>query len=89
MKSKVFSVDLYNAPEYQSIGIYRTNGMPNGGKLRTYLATSPRLIRLLRAMVNASTRVPCCTYEGQRTSIWTINGVVSQMREARSALDAS
>jgi len=89
MKSKVFSVSIYHQPSYDSVGIFRTDGRPDGGDLRFYDLTVPRLIRLLRAMVNVSKETPCHTFGGNMGNSWYIPGVVEQMREARAALAAA
>ena len=82
MKSRVFSVDIVNHPDRQLASIYRTDGTAHGGGLRFYDLTPSRLIRLLRAMVNISTRTPCYTHEYGFISTWWISGIVEQMYAA-------
>ena len=89
MKSKVFSIDFHTNGERHTVGIYRTSGKRYGGGLRFYSPTAPSLIRLLRAMVNVSIRVPCYTRETDRSSTWTVANVVSEMYAAEAALKAS
>ena len=89
VKSKVFSIDIINKPDFQQVWFYRTNGRSDGGGLRMYTLTVSRLIRLLRAMVNTSTKFQCNTYTGPRTSSWWVAGVVEKAYAAEAALQAS
>jgi len=89
MKSKVFSIGIHNDPLYPEIWIYRTDGKDHGGGLRFYTLTVPRLIRVLRAMVNVSTAHRCYTSRLSRIDHWTIAGVVEQMYAAQDAIAAA
>jgi len=86
MKSKVFSISIHNYPDRQVVSVYRTIGRIPGGGVKFYRLTVPRLIRLLRVMVNVSTRTQCYTYENENTSTWTIAAVVPEMYAAQAAL---
>ena len=89
MKSKVFSISLHNRTDSPTVAIYRTNGRVDGGGLKFYTLTVPRLIRLLQAMVNRSIQEKCYTWTGSAVSTWTIAGVVEQMYAAQAALAAA
>jgi len=89
MKSKVFSISIHNYPDRQVASVYRTLGRIPGGGVKFYQLTVPRLIRLLRVMVNVSTTVRCYTHDTENTSTWTIGAVVPEMYAAQAALAAS
>ena len=89
MKSKVFSISIHSSPEPQLAFFYRTDGTEHGGGLRDYYLTVPRLIRMLRAMVNVSTRVRCYTTTGDGFTTWWISEIVGEMYAAQAALAAA
>jgi len=89
MPSKVFSISIYQHPGDNTVGIFRTDGSPDGGAIRFYNLTVPRLIRLLRAMVNVSKVTTCYTFGGDLGNSWYIPGVVEQMYAAQAALAAA
>jgi len=89
MKSKVFSISIHSSPEPQLAFFYRTVGREDGGTVRHYRLTVPRLIRLLRAMVNVSAHTRCYTWSQGEIANWTILGIVEQMYAAQAALAAA
>jgi len=89
MKSRIFAVDLIRKPSYQSIWIYRCRGRDDGAGLRQYRLTTDRLIRVLRAMVNAATTTRTKIRERDEHTAWTMPEVVAQQDAARAALQAS
>lgn len=89
MKSRVFSLDLINKPDYHRLLVYRTNGTGRGGGVRFYRLTVSRLIRLLRAMCTVSTGSECKTWMTGDSASWCILGVVEEMQAAQAALAAA
>lgn len=89
MNSRVFAVDLIGKPSYQSIWIFRTNGLNEGARLRQYRSTPDRLIRVLRAMVGTATRTRTRIRERDGHACWSLPEVVAQQDAARAALQAS
>lgn len=87
MNSRVFAIDIHNVPGYQGIWFYRTNGLPKGGLLRMYKMTPSRLIRLLRAMVNVSSRVSCRNRLSDGVTGWAVDQVIQETRARRVALE--
>jgi len=87
MKSRVFAVDIIRRNDRPRVWFYRTNGRKDGGGVRMYYLTVPRLIRLLRAMVNRAIDVQANTYTGVNISSWYILGVVEEAYAAQAALE--
>jgi len=86
MKSKIFSITLFNYPHEPVAIVYRTDGTPLGGGLKFYHLTVTRLIRLVRVMGNVSSHNTYSIRNDGDSSTWSLPKVVPTMYAAQARL---